>query len=122
VARRRRRSSFHGQPNPLREHWIDQRLARKFVNATVCPVVRIWRWGAAEELTPASTWDSLRAVAGLRAVRPTAREPAKKGRSVFFVIDRMRENGSSPPNARPDFDTELYQRVLGLTAPWKVAG
>ena len=50
--------------------------ARKYLNESIKRIVRMFRWGAEEELAPASVYHALRAVAGLRLGRTAAREAA----------------------------------------------
>jgi integrase len=58
----------------LREHWIKARCSRNYVNGCVMKVRQVFRWGVAEELVPAATYQALQAVAGLRRGRSAARE------------------------------------------------
>jgi integrase len=48
--------------------------SRTYTNAQVDRVRRMFRWAAEEELLPASVWQGLRALAGLRAGKTAARE------------------------------------------------
>ncbi len=80
----------------LRQHWIDQGLARTFINKKVSRVKRIWGWGCSEELIPATAWHSLLALSGLRAGRSDAKE-------------------SPPKESVPESD--FWEIVPGLPAP-----
>jgi integrase len=69
-------------------------IARSSVNKHVHRVRRAFRWAAAMQLVPASVWDSLRAVEGLRRGQSKdVREPAKVQpaplRSVVAVLRRV---------------------------------
>src|SRR5262249_8593843 len=59
----------------LRDRWAESgRLCRYEVNRRTRQVVRVFRWGVAEELVPPSTLEALRALEGLRAGRTPARD------------------------------------------------
>ena len=58
----------------LRESMIDSGLARPTVNARISRVVRIFAWGAEDELVPPVTYGSLRALKPLKRGRSRARE------------------------------------------------
>jgi integrase len=66
------------QLKAVRQKWIDQGRARKYINAKIGRVVRIWQWGAEEELVPASTWHALKSLRGLRYGRSAAKESEPK--------------------------------------------
>lgn len=53
------------QLKAVRQKWIDEGLARKYINAKIGRIKRIWQWGAEEELVPASTWHTLKSLKGL---------------------------------------------------------
>lgn len=84
------------QLKAVRQQWIDQAKARKYINAKIGRVVRIWQWGAEEELVPASAWHSLKALRGLRAGRSSAKEPLKP-RPVLESDFRKAMTGLRPP-------------------------
>ncbi len=84
------------QLKAIRQQWIDQTQARKYINAKVSRIVRIWQWATEEELVPASTWHSLKALRGLRAGRSAAKEPAKP-RPVPEADFRKAMTGLRPP-------------------------
>ncbi len=63
----------------IRQEWIDRGLCRKFINAKVRRVVRIWAWAVENELLPAEKWQALKAVASLREGRTLARESCPVG-------------------------------------------
>ncbi len=58
----------------VRQHWIDLGNARKYINAKISRINRIWGWGAEENLIPASAWHALTCVRGLREGRSLAKE------------------------------------------------
>jgi integrase len=58
----------------LRERMIDDGLCRKTVNDRVTRVVRIFGWGAEEELVPPEVYGALRALRPLKAGRSRAPE------------------------------------------------
>lgn len=66
------------QLKAVRQNWIDQGRARKYINAKIGRVVRIWQWGAEEELVPASAWHALKSLRGLRYGRSVAKESEPK--------------------------------------------
>ncbi len=59
----------------LQADMIDRGLSRSYVNANVHRIRRVFRWGVAEQLVPATVYQAPTAVAGLRKGRTTAREP-----------------------------------------------
>jgi integrase len=59
----------------VRQAWIDDGLARRYINQRIGRVVRAWAWAVENEMLPALSWQSLKAVKGLRAGRSAAREP-----------------------------------------------
>jgi len=58
----------------VRETWIAEGIARRYINQRVGRVVRAWRWAVENEMVPADCWHALKAVTGLRAGRSAARE------------------------------------------------
>lgn len=60
----------------LRQWMVDSDLSRGVVNARVNRIKRFFKWCVAEELIPASIYEGLRCVAGLRFGRTAARETA----------------------------------------------
>lgn len=58
----------------LRESMIQEGLSRKYINDSMARVRRMFRWGVAEELIPAATYQALASVAGLRRGRSAALE------------------------------------------------
>lgn len=62
------------QLKAVRQQWIEQGRARKYINAKIGRIVRIWQWGGEEELVPAATWHALKCLRGLRFGRSEAKE------------------------------------------------
>jgi len=60
----------------LRKAMIASGLSRGTINQRVGRVVRVFKWGASEELVPAGVHDALKTVGGLPKGRSEAREPA----------------------------------------------
>jgi len=60
----------------IRQTLVDAKNSRPYVNKLMPIVTRCFKWGASEELIPASVYHGLTAVEGLRKGRTTAREPA----------------------------------------------
>ena len=60
----------------VRQHMIDQSLARGLINHRVGRIKRVFKWAVAEELIPPTVHHGLQAVAGLRYGRTKARETA----------------------------------------------
>src|SRR5262249_4683773 len=60
-----------------RQRMIETDWSRSYTNAQVDRIRRMFRWAVAEELLPASAYENLRAVAGLRFGKTEARETKK---------------------------------------------
>lgn len=59
----------------VRQHMIDiEKLARGVINSRINRIRRIFKWAVSEELIPASVFEALHAVEGLRYGRCNARE------------------------------------------------
>ena len=58
----------------IRERMIADKLARGVINQRVGRIVRAFKWAGSEELLPASVYQSLKTVSGLRRGRTAARE------------------------------------------------
>src|SRR5262249_10204757 len=59
----------------VRKAMVDSGLARRTINNHVGRIRRMFRWATAEELLPASVYQSLAALPGLQRGRTTARDP-----------------------------------------------
>ena len=62
------------QLKAVREWMIGQDHSRTYINANIKRIVRMFRWGAEEELVPESVHRTLRLVAGLKRGKTKARE------------------------------------------------
>ena len=58
----------------VREEMIKLDWCRNYINSCVGCIVRMFKWAASEQKVPASVWESLRTVEGLRRGRTAARE------------------------------------------------
>lgn len=58
----------------VRQSFIERGVSRGYSNACTSRIKRLFKWGVAEELVPATVYERLRAVEGLRAGETTARE------------------------------------------------
>jgi hypothetical protein len=61
----------------IRENMVAEGLSRRYINDHIDRIKRMFKWAVAEELVPASTYDALKAVGGLR-----------KGRTEAYIRDR----------------------------------
>jgi integrase len=93
----------------LRQHFVSQNLSRSEVNRRVRLVRAAFRWGVAEGLVPASVWEALRAVPGLKRGRSGARESAP----VRPVEDAMIE-AVLPHLPKVVGDMLRLQRITGM--------
>jgi integrase len=60
----------------IRQRLVNAGNSRPYINKLMPIVTRCFKWGASEELIPASVYHGLTAVEGLKKGRTTAREPA----------------------------------------------
>lgn len=60
----------------VRQKWIERGQARPTINKNAGRLKRVFKWAVAEELVPASVYQSISTVEGLRRGRCTSREPA----------------------------------------------
>jgi integrase len=58
----------------VQANWIQNGLVRRTVNEYTAIAVRIFRWGASEGLVPASVYDGVKTVEGIRKGRTMAKE------------------------------------------------
>ncbi len=61
----------------VRQAMVDSGLSRTTINQRVCRVVRMFRWAAENEMLPASIYQALDAVEGLKKGRTRAAEPKR---------------------------------------------
>lgn len=72
----------------VRQQMIDAGSSRKYINAQVRRIRRMFRWGVSEELVPAEVYQALAAVAGLRRGRTAAVERPPVEPVSDVVIER----------------------------------
>ncbi len=93
----------------IRQCMIDQNLSRQYVNAQIGRVKRMFKWGVAEELVPASVLHGLMAVSGLC-----------RGRSEALETDPVQPVGDDVVEATLPFmspivgDMVRLQRLAGM--------
>ena len=58
----------------VREAMVKARWCRQLINRRIGLLIRVFKWGASEELIPASVYQSVRTLPGLRAGKTEARE------------------------------------------------
>ena len=73
--------------NAIRQRLVDAKNSRPYVNKLMPIVTRCFKWGASEELIPASVYHGLTAVEGLKKGRTTARELAPILPMEVAIID-----------------------------------
>lgn len=98
----------------VRQHMIGLGWCRPLVNKRVDRIKRAFKWATAEELVPPGVYEGLRALAGLKAGRCAAREPApvppvpvadfeatlpRLPRVARAVVELMRLTGMRPGEA-----------------------
>lgn len=92
-----------------RDVLIRSGLGRTTVNRRVAAAKRMFRWGVAQELVPASVFEALRALPGLRAGRTTAPEPTPVVPVTAKVVDAALAH--MPPQIRAMVE---LQRLTGM--------
>jgi len=92
----------------VRAKMIERDFSRKTVNDNIRRVVRMFRWGAAEELIPASVPQALAMVPGLRKGSGEARETAPIMPVDDSVVDATLEHLPAIPG-----DMVRFQRFTG---------
>lgn len=95
----------------FRQALIDDGLSRGTINQRIGRIVRIFKWGASEELLPAAIYESLKTVGGLQKgrtdaresepVRPVAEEHVEAvrphvSRQVWAMVELQRATGMRP--------------------------
>lgn len=71
----------------VRQRMVDAGLCRGVVNQRIGRIVRMFKWGVAEELIPEAVWRSLTAVPGLERGRTCARETEPVKPVADAVVD-----------------------------------
>lgn len=92
----------------VRQAMIDAGLCRKVVNRRISRIQRMFKWGVAEELVPASVYDALKTVEGLREGQSEAREKD----SILPVPDDA-VNRTLPYLSPTTKAIVLFQRLTG---------
>jgi integrase len=83
----------------LRQGMVESGLCRAVVNQRVGRMVRVFKWGVAEELLPEATWRALTAVRGLERGRTEARETDPVGPVADAVVDATLPFRTAPVRA-----------------------
>jgi integrase len=84
-------------------------LSRKYVNALIRDLLRMFKWGVSRELLPVAVYESLRAVEGIR-----------KGKD-----DRLREAAPVRPVPNEDFDAVVavaYPQIAAMLQVQRLSG
>lgn len=92
----------------VRQSLIDSGISRKYINKQTQRIVRMFKWGAAEELLPASIPQALGMVTGLRQGRTEAKELAPIMPVDAAVVDATLEHLPAIPG-----DMVRFQRITG---------
>jgi integrase len=71
----------------VRQRMIEANLSRGVVNQRIRRIVRVFKWGVAEEIVPESVWRSLTTVRGLEKGRSPARETEPVGPVADEVVE-----------------------------------
>jgi len=100
----------------IQQHLVDRGLSRVGVNARIGGIKRIFKWGVAQELVPASVHQALACVPGLRKGRTEAPELAP----VLPVDDQVVDQ-TIPHLPRIVADMVRFQRYTGCR-PGEVCG
>ena len=72
----------------VRQQMIDDGSSRKYINAQIKRLQRMFKWGVSEELVPAAVYQALATVAGLRKGRTEAVERPPVAPVADAVIDQ----------------------------------
>lgn len=92
----------------LQMRMVEAGQSRRYVNDNIDRIRRCFKWGVAQELVPASVYQSLTAVAGLRKGRSEAREPEPIGPVSNEVVE------ATLPHLQPIVaDMVRLQRLTG---------
>ena len=94
----------------VRQRMVDAGWSRKYVNACVRVVVRMWEWLVSEEMVPADTHRALEAVKALRKGRTTAPERPKVRRVPTELIGPARDLVLPPVRAMIDLQLAAGMR------------
>ena len=92
----------------MREALVQEGLSRVYVSSCMARIRRMFRWAASEELLPASIYQSLQAVPGLRRGRTAAREP-----DPILPVDEQTVDATLPHLPKVIADMVRLQRLTG---------
>ena len=93
----------------VRDEMIKVGWCRTYINRQVSRLKSIWRWGVTEELVPASTYEALRAIPGLKFGRTKARESDPVEAVSDGIVDK------TLPHMSPTLQTMVsLQRLTGM--------
>ena len=93
----------------VREAMIAEGLSRKYINDSMARIRRMFRWAAAEEIVPASIYQGLSAVHGLRAGRSAAKES-----DPVLPVDDSVVDATLPHLSPVVADMVRLQRLTGM--------
>lgn len=74
----------------VRQTMIQDGYVRTSINKNIDRIKQMFRWATAEELVPATVYQGLRAVAGLKCGRTEAREPERVQPVADSLVDAIR--------------------------------
>lgn len=80
----------------VRQKMIDDGCTRKSINSQISRVVRMFKYGVSEELVPASVYQALATVGGLRKGRTEARERPSVPPVADEIVDQTLKHLPSP--------------------------
>ena len=93
----------------LRQRMIEENLSRGYVNAQINRIKRMFKWAAAEELIPASAFQGLSSLAGLRLGKSGARET-----TPIMPVDDSVVDQTLPWMSTVVADMVRLQRLTGM--------
>ena len=93
----------------VRNSMIARDCSRKYINSQVNRIRRMFKWGVARELVPASVFQALRAVDGLKKGKSKARETGPVLPVSSEVVDQTLQHLRNPVSA----DMIRVQRLTG---------
>jgi len=93
----------------VRQHMIDAGLSRGVINHRINRIKRVIKWAVSEELVPASLYEAVRTVPGLRFGRSAARETEPVGPVADEAVSAIL------PHVAPQIATMIeLQRLTGM--------
>jgi hypothetical protein len=85
----------------VRDRMVAAGLSRGVVNQRIRRIVRVFKWGVAEELVAETTWQALKAVPGLERGRSAARETAPVQPVADAAVEAVLPFLTGPVQATP---------------------